>query len=150
MIPGSAENQCQNCVHLLSIISVSVLLYHMYPWYPISKFHSMNQISTSTNVFYQVTLLFTQTNVVFLKCNHDPLFGMFLPLFSTSQTYIFFKGTWHNLKSSKAFIHSTNLSLMSSVPVTKLNFIVHALRVSALQRVQNSEHKAGTNYIWTG
>ena len=65
MIPGSAENQCRHCVHLLSIISVSVLLYHMYPWYPISKFHSMNQIWTSTNVFYQVTCCFSHKQIWF-------------------------------------------------------------------------------------
>ena len=32
------------CIHLLSIISVSVLIQHMYPWCPISKFHFMDQI----------------------------------------------------------------------------------------------------------
>ena len=151
-------------VHLLSIISVSALLYHMYPWCPTSRFHSMNQVWTSTNVFYRVTRCFSHKQMCFSSSvTVTPLFGIFLPLFLTRQTYIFFKGTWHTLKSSKS-LHSLDkhLSLMRSVSVTKLNFIVHAFRVVCIaivewqkvtvgqQREQNLEHNAGTNCICTG
>ena len=95
----------------------------------------MDQIWTSTNVFYQLTRCLPHKQIWFSSSvTMIPLFGMFLPLFSNRQNRHIFKGPLHTCKSSKS-LHSLNkhLSLMCSVSVTKLTFILHAFTVSASQ-----------------
>ena len=86
-------------------------------------------------MFYQLTCCLPHKQMWFSSSvTMIALFGMFLPLFSNRQNRHIFKGPLHTCKSSKS-LHSLNkhLSLMCSVSVTKLNFILHAFIVSTLQ-----------------